>query len=180
MLVVIVADFGRVFATGLSIEAAARDAAEAVANQYLANPPGPLDQPAPVGTTAYYTPLHALAVKTVCDETSDLANSRFDSGTSTCAGMPLIEVCVHDGQDPICGNESQGAAVPADCGNLATPPTNVNAGPNSPRWTEIRICYQFTPILANMPILSFATFWVQRTRTFTIPCYWTLGSSECG
>ena len=40
MLVVLVADFGRVFAASLSIEAAARDAAEAMSNQYLANPPG--------------------------------------------------------------------------------------------------------------------------------------------
>ena len=181
MLVVVVADFGRVFATMLAVEAAARDAAEAVANEYLANPPGPLDQPAPAGVSGYYAPLHALAVKTVCSEMSDLPNTAFDAGTATCAGMPLIEACIHDGQDTECASEAQGAAIPSGCATLsAGPPTNANAGTNSPRWTEVRICYQFTPILSNMPILNFASLWVERTRTFTIPCYWALGTAECG
>jgi len=46
MLLVVVADFGRIFAANLSIEAAARDAAEIGANEYLANPPGVLSSPA--------------------------------------------------------------------------------------------------------------------------------------
>jgi hypothetical protein len=180
MLVVIVADFGRVFAASLSIEAAARNAAEAMSNAYLADPPGPLDQPAPPGTTAYYGPLHSLAVQSVCNEVADLANTAYDPATSTCAGMPLIEVCVHDGQDTNCASEAQGATIPPECGSLATAPTNTNAGANSPRWTEVRVCYKFTPILANLPLLSFSTLWLERTRTFTIPCYFKLGSLECG
>ena len=39
MLVVTVADFGRVFATSVEVEAAARDAAEFAANDYVSNPP---------------------------------------------------------------------------------------------------------------------------------------------
>jgi len=180
MLVVIVADFGRVFAASLAAEAAARDAAEVVANEYLANAPGPLSDPAPAGTTTYYAPLHALAAKTVCNEMADQANTAFDPATSTCVGMPLIEACIHDGQDTECATEAQGAAIPPECANLASPPTNATAGPGTPRWTEVRICYKFTPILADMPFLSFATIWLQRTRTFTIPCYWALGTAECG
>lgn len=180
MLVVIVADFGRVFAANLAIEAAARDAAEAVANQYLAAPPGgSLSVPAS-GSTTYYAPLHALAARTVCSETSDLANTSFDSGTGLCPGMPLIQVCIHDSQDTECAAEAQGSGIPSNCDAMATPPMNGHAGSNTPRWTEVRICYKFTPILADMPFLSFATIWLQRTRTFVIPCYWALGESECG
>ena len=179
MLVVLVADFGRIFAAGLSVEAAARDAAEIGANEYLANPPGPLDQPAPPGSSAYYAPLHDKIAKAVCAETGDLSNSAFDPLTRACVGMPLIESCIHDGQDTECSYESQGAPIPSPCDGMAPPPSNANGGTNSPRWVEVRICYRFTPILASS-ILSFGEFWLQRTRTFTIPCYFTLGAAECG
>jgi hypothetical protein len=183
MLVVIVADFGRIFAASLSIEAAARDAAEIGANEYLANPPGApavtLDQPAPVGASAYYAALHQKVARAVCAETSDLANSAYNPVTTSCTGMPLIQACVHDSQDTECATEAQGAAIPAGCDSMAIAPTNAHAGSNSPRWVEVRICYQFTPIL-QLPLLSFGEFWLQRTRTFTIPCYFALGEAECG
>jgi hypothetical protein len=44
----------------------------------------------------------------------------------------------------------------------------------------VRVCYRFTPILANLPLLSFADIWLQRERAFTIPCYFALGTAECG
>jgi hypothetical protein len=182
MLVVLVADFGRIFAAGLSIEAAARDAAEVMANSYLANPPPPatLDQPAPApGDPSYYGPLHQLAARTVCNETSDLANSAFDPAMSTCTGMPYIQACIHDGQDTECGSEAEGASIPAECGDLAAAPSNNNGGPGTPRWAEVRICYRFTAIL-NLPLLSFGDYWLQKTRTFVIPCYFKLGTAECG
>ena len=180
MLVVMVADFGRVFAASLSIEAASRNAAEAIANAYLANPPGPLSAAAPAGITTYYQGLHALGVHTLCDEMSDQANTAYDASTSTCPGMPLIRICIHDGQDTECSAEAQGAAIPAECTDLGSAMTNANAGASSPRWTEVRVCYRFTPIAANMPFLSFADIWLQRGRAFTIPCYFVLGSTECG
>jgi len=183
MLVVIVADFGRIFAASLSIEAAARDAAEIGSNEYLSNPPGAplitLDQPAPPGDTTYYTALHRKIASAVCVETSDLANSTYNPITGSCPGMPLIQACIHDGQDTQCSGEAQGAGIPAECGSMSNSPTNANGGLNSPRWVEVRICYGFTPVL-QLPILSFGEFWLQRTRTFTIPCYFALGASECG
>jgi hypothetical protein len=181
MLVVLVADFGRIFAASLTMEAAARDGAEVAANRYLANPPGGLllNQPAPAGDPAYYGPLHDIAAKTVCAETADLPNTAFDSSTSTCAGMPLIQVCVHDSQDTNCSLEAQGSAIPAPCGDLATAPSNSHAGSGTPRWVEVRVCYRFTAIL-NLPILSFGDFWLQKTRSFVIPCYFALGANECG
>jgi hypothetical protein len=180
MLVVVVVDFGRVFAASLGIEATARNAAEAVANAYLAKPPGALDQPAPAGTSGYYAPLHALAVHTVCDETSRLPGTAYNAATSTCPGMPLIAACIHDGQDTECSSEAQGAAIPGNCPSFSTMPTNANGGTNSPRWVEVRLCYRFQPILANLPLLSFSDIWLERTRTFTIACYFKLGTGECG
>lgn len=183
MLVVLVADFGRIFAASLTIEAAARDGAEVMANAYLANPPGApsvtLAMPAPAGDSAYYGPLHALAARTVCNETADLANTTYIAATSTCPGMPLIQACIHDGQDTECAFEAQGASIPAECGDLAVVPSNSHGGSGTPRWAEVRVCYRFTAIL-NLPLLSFGDFWVQRTRTFVIPCYFVLGTSECG
>ena len=40
MMFIAIADFGRIFAAMITLESATRDAAEAAANQYLANPPG--------------------------------------------------------------------------------------------------------------------------------------------
>jgi hypothetical protein len=179
MLLVLVADFGRIFAAGLSLEAAARDAAEIGANEYLADPPGPLDQPAPTGVSSFYAALHQKIARTVCAETNDLANSAFDPVTRDCFGMPLIQACIHDSEDTECASESEGAAIPAECNSMSTAPVNTHGGANSPRWVEVRICYRFTALL-QLPILSFGDFWLQRTRTFTIPCYFTLGTSECG
>src|SRR6187551_418376 len=63
-----VADFGRVFAAGITIEAAARNAAEAAAQEYLRDPPAPIEDPAPLGNDAYYERLHNLAAITACRE----------------------------------------------------------------------------------------------------------------
>ena len=187
MLVVVVADFGRVFAATLSIEAAARDAAETMANEYLSNPPGDSSQsasvrlgvPAPAGSSTYYSALHTAAARTVCAETSDLANSAFDPASGGCSGMPLVQACLHDGQDTDCGVEAQSATIPAECSDMSTPPTTDHGPAGSPRWAEIRVCYRFTPIL-QLPLLSFGTIWLERTRTFVVPCYFALGASECG
>jgi hypothetical protein len=179
MLLVIIGDFGRIFATSLSLEAAARDAAEIAANQYLADPPGGQLNVPSTGTSAYYTSMHQAIARTVCAETSDQPNSNYNSGSGLCAGMPLIQACVHDSTDTECASEAQGAAIPVECGGMAAPPTNTHAGSGTARWVEVRICYRFTPILA-LPLLSFGDFWLERTRTFVIPCYFKLGTDECG
>jgi hypothetical protein len=93
--------------------------------------------------------------------------------------MPLIQACIHDGQDTECGSEAQSATIPAECSGMTPAPTNANGPAGSPRWAEVRVCYQFTPIL-QLPLLSFGNFWLQRTRTWVIPCYFATGSTECG
>jgi hypothetical protein len=182
ILVVGVADLGRVFATGLALEAAARNAAEIVANSYLSNPPGPLSNAAPPGTSTYYSPLHLQAARVVCAETKDLPNTTYDSVSGTCPGMPLVLVCVHDSQDPDCAVEPTGATIPPQCqamvGSLPSPAQD--PPPNDgPRWVEIRLCYRFSAIL-QIPLFSFGDIWLERTRTFVIPCYFVLGEAECG
>jgi hypothetical protein len=179
---VAIADFGRIFATGIELEAATRNAAEAAANQYLAAPPGgaPLNAPAPAGSSAYYDPLHIVAADVVCAELRELPNTNFDSGTSTCPDMPVVMVCVHDAQDTGCSSvASPGSGiVPAGCNGMTSPPTSAQVG--TMRWVEVRTCYHFTSTLA-LPLFSFGDFWLQKTASFTIPCYFAIGNpSECG
>jgi hypothetical protein len=183
MVFVAIADFGRVFAAIIAIEAATRNAAEATANRYVSVPPGPLNLPAPAGSSTYYAPLHAYAAGVVCAELRDLPNTNYDSGTNTCPDMPVVVVCVHDSQDTDCGTlASPGQpAPPSECNGLVPAPSNAQlAGQPQARWVEVRTCYHFTAIL-DMPLFTLGDFWLQRTNEFTIPCYFALGSAaECG
>jgi hypothetical protein len=188
VLFIAIADFGRVFVAGVALEAATRDAAEAAANQYLAAPPGPLESPAPPGSSAYYSPLHAYAASVVCAEMRDLPSTNYDAGPPpTCPDMPLVMVCVHDGADNYnnsCALEASGGSgvIPSNCNSFAPPPTSsqtTNPDGTQSRWVEVRTCYHFTPLL-NLPFFSLGDFWLQRTRNFTIPCWFVLAGAECG
>ena len=186
MLLVALADFGRIFAAGVIVEAAARDAAEIVAQNYIANPPGSASgvllsdpPPNPPDPAAYYSDLHAKGVRAACVETKNLPNSNFDPALETCTGGPHIYVCVHDGVDDACDVEAQGATPPSSCDEMAPPPNNGRALGEAPRrWVEVRLCYKFTTIL-KIPVTGFTEFYVQRTRSFTIAC-WLKSGAECG
>jgi hypothetical protein len=167
VLFIAIADFGRVFAVGVAVEAATRDAAEATANEYLANPPNPLDTPASAAAS-YYDALHAYGQNVVCSELRGLPNT-------DCANVPAVIVCVHDGADTGCGSPHGNAA---SCGDFTPAATSDQHG-SSERWVEVRTCYHFTPIL-QLPLFAFGDVWLQRTRNFTIPCYFVLGDAECG
>ena len=185
VLFVAIADFGRIFATSIQLEAATRNAAEAAANEYVANPPGPLNAPAPAGNAAYYDPLHTVAADVVCAELRDLPNTNYDAGTNTCPDMPVVIVCVQDSQDTSCaGPASPGVGgIPAACSSLVAGPTNVqttNPDGTKPRSVEVRTCYRFSAIL-NLSLFSLGDFWLQNTASFTVPCYFAIGDpSECG
>jgi hypothetical protein len=182
MVFVAIADFGRIFAANIAIEAATRNAAEAVANRYVASPPGLLDQPAPAGDTAYYGPLQAYGAGVVCAELRDLPSTNYDSGTNTCPDMPVVMVCIHDGQDPGCATLASpgGAGTPAECDSFSPSPTNSQlAGQPGARWVEVRTCYHFRAML-NLPLFSLGDFWIQRANEFAIPCYFVTGMAECG
>lgn len=193
MLFVAIADFGRVFAASIVIEAAARNAAEVAAQDYLRNPPGDpmltaaqrLAVPAPnPGDPAYYDDLGLKAGRTACVETRNLPNTSYVAADGSCPEWPLIRVCVHDGVtagNP-CGNAiSPGfqASTPSECdqvpppGDAAWNPSKagggVAPGDEPSRYVEVRICYPFTAIL-NIPIMP-SRIILQRTRIFTIACF---------
>jgi hypothetical protein len=167
VLFIAIADFGRVFAAGVAVEAATRDAAEATANEYLANPPNPLDTPASA-PASYYDALRAYGQSVVCAELRGLPNT-------DCTNVPAVIVCVHDGQDNGCGAPHGDTST---CGDFS-PAANTSQNGSTQRWVEVRTCYHFTPIL-QLPLFAFGDVWLQRTRNFTIPCYFVLGSDECG
>ena len=187
ILFVAIADFARVFAAGVAVEAATRNAAEAAANEYVANPPpltgdpdGDLSLPADGSDQTYYDKLRSYAAGVVCADLRSLPNTNFDSTTQTCPDMPVVVVCIHDSADGGCASvASPGSGViPTECADLSTAPTNTQSG-NAQRWVEVRTCYHFTNIL-EMPLFAFGDVWLQRTRNFTIPCYFVLGEDECG
>jgi hypothetical protein len=185
VLFIAIADFGRVFVAGVALEAATRDAAEAAANQYVAAPPGPLESPAPGGNQPYYDALHSYAAGVVCAEMRDLPSTNYNPGPPpTCPDMPIVMVCVHDGADNGCASEASagGGGIPSSCTGFTPPPNNsqeTNPDGTQSRRVEVRTCYHFTAIL-NLPFFSLGDFWLQRTRNFTIPCWFVLAGAECG
>lgn len=177
-----IADFGRVFAAGITVEAAARNAAEIVAEEYRRNPPGPLSDPAPPGDPAYYAPLHELGGSTVCSEMRGLAGTTYDEVTRECHvadadpstydWMPVVLICVHDGEDPLCATPAFGATVPdPQCSELLAPISPaLEGGSEDSRYVEVRICYRFET-LVKFPFLALGDVWLQKDRAFTVADY---------
>ena len=100
MLIVLllgVADFGRAFSAGITAEAAARDAAEAVAQEYLRVGPGhpprvlselpPTSGEADYNGTTYYRSLHDLAARTACREARVLPNTTYTADDPATPGV---------------------------------------------------------------------------------------------
>jgi hypothetical protein len=187
MLIILigVADLGRVFNVGVITEAAARNGAEHAAQKYLADPPGDTAQnasvrlAAPVGTysAGYYDAIRMDAATAACAELRGQTNTDYSGGI--CTTWPVVAVCVHDDADPACGATAAGfAGVPAACSGLSSGWTNSTGG-SGERWVEVRICYKFTSLL-HLPIFDFGEIYLQRARSFTIPCYFATGYGACG
>ena len=177
-----VVDFGRVFTAGITMEAAARNAAEAAAQEYqqiLNSKPQP--------DAADYQRLHDIALEELCSEASSLPNRAVD-GTGNCT-MPVTAVCVHDewGLDTLCGQPGT-TPVPAECskvnGWLAEPPvpTNFSAPVPDPAlipvpYVEVRTCYHFTTLFnlhLQLPLnwsLNLGDIWMERDRQFVVGDY---------
>ena len=175
VILLAVADFGRVFAASISTEASARNAAEMGAIERLRNPPDPA---APWTWDAYYAALHEEIAKAVCSELSVLPNTTFNSSDRTCASMPVIRVCVRDDQDPLCGQPISGFAstVPGECTRVAEAWTNASGGSGASHAVEARVCYRFTTLL-NLQFtlpgnigLDLGDIWIQRNRIFVLDC----------
>jgi hypothetical protein len=167
-----VADFGRVFAAGITIEAAARNAAEIGAIERLKG------RPATPGDATYYQALHAQIARTACAESRLLPNTTFTETDRTCPDMPVVRVCVHDGQDPVCGNPISGFAssIPAECGRMSNTWSSDSGGAAASHAVEVRICYRFTTLFnlhLSLPFdaaMNLGDVWIQRERIFVIDC----------
>lgn len=162
-----VADFGRVFTAGITAEAAARNGAEIAAQEYLRYPPGSVN----------YAALHQLAIDGVCEEMRLLPNTDYDPGTGTCGSMPVVGVCVYDDAmaDPNCGATS--AAPPPGCDTLAPgswAPAKIASSETSD-YVEVRVCYRFTTLFnltdLQLPLgagLNLGTVHLEKQSVFTI------------
>ena len=172
-----IADFGRVFSAEITMEAAARNGAEAVALERLHNPP------TTPGDPTYYQSLHDLAARTVCHEASSLSNTTYSAGPpESCPDMPVVAVCVHDGNDPLCSASDalsgHTGAVPPECTQIldTNNRTNVSGQDTVSNFVEVRVCYHFTTLF-NLHLqlpwsagLNLGDVWLQQTRTFVIDC----------
>jgi hypothetical protein len=178
-LVVTLGDFGRVFAAGITLESAARAAAEAAAAEYLREP-GAINSP-PTVASGGYARVHSYAWRSVCDEASSLPNAAPAVGPAECSGLPTI-VCVHDGADPNCSNVyNVGGSLPPGCTASAPGlrPTNTQAGgTETSRYVEVRVCYRFSTLLQlDIPFIGGTLsplggdFYLERTRSFTVADY---------
>lgn len=168
-----IADLGRVFSQGIILEAAARNGAEAAAQEYVQ-----LDRNQPGGLTAAdYARLHQVAASAVCEEAERLPN--FAGAAGSCS-MPYAAVCVHDAAaGDQCGSEAAGA--PADCSLMdsawAPGIEQVNPSPPLP-YVEVRVCYRFTTLMniSNLQLpfgwsLTIGDIWLQRDRSFVAGTY---------
>lgn len=176
-----IADFGRVFQAGIVTEAAARNGAEAAAIERLRG-----GQPVTPGDPTYYETLHRIASQAACAETRSLPNATYvpdDPATTgvdeeACPGMPVIAVCVQDGNDPYCGDYAPGytGTLPAECSIFGEPWVNGSGGITGSHSVEVRLCYRFTTLFnlnVSLPLgwgLTLGDVWLQRSRGFVVDC----------
>jgi hypothetical protein len=177
-----VADFGRLFSQGIILEAAARNGAEAAAQEYVQLQ---RNQPGGTLTPANYAQLHGIALEALCEEADPLPN-RVASGTPLRCDMPHAAVCVHDanagddvGLGGACGTEA--ASAPPEC-SVMDPPWTATIEQTDPAtalpYVEVRVCYRFTTLinLTNLQLpfgwsISVGEVWLQRNRVFVAGTY---------
>lgn len=168
ILLLLVGDFGRMFAAGITIESAARTASEVAAAEYLR-----------AGTPIDYSELHRHAWSSVCDEASTLPNAE-PGGGGECEGLPTV-VCVHDGIDSGCGNVYNDALGTAGCPAVAAGSSSAIAGGGEAipsKYVEVIVCYRFSTIFQMTlpsiggPLSSLGgDFFIERSRVFTVADY---------
>lgn len=170
-----IADFGRVFAAGITMEAAARNGAEAAAQEYLQL----LEKSGGSLATADYQRVHQVALDRVCGDAETLPNKAVSGGSCT---MPLTAVCVHDGNDLAgCGSEADPGVSQCSAVNGGWSTANSGAAPlgSTPLpYVEVRVCYRFTTLFnltdLRLPLgwnLSLGEVYIQKDREFTVASY---------
>jgi hypothetical protein len=170
-----VADFGRVFQAEIVIESASRAAAEAGAIEYLrtqdireANP----------GDPAYYARIHAIASRAACTEARILPNTTYAGGV--CPTWPAVLVCVHDADsvDPLCdGSPATGYSDGQPNCTAMTGGWSTAEDSQSHDYVEVRLCYHFSTLFnlhLSLPFsagISVGDLYIQRTAVFTVADY---------
>jgi hypothetical protein len=190
MLIVLflgIADFGRAFQAGITVEGIARNSAEILANDERMSEL--LDTSCDsTCRAANYAELHSLASTTACDEARRLDPSTDVDGT--CAGLLVVGACIHDADtmmaigvagDSTCGVVT-GGMLPDGCGDMKSavePWPNSQDGVVDPvtlkelRYVEVRVCYRFTPLYSelSLPFISYLVpdqIYLERSRFFTV------------
>jgi len=180
VLLLTIADFGRLFSAGITIESTARTAAETASTEYLREVERVA--PGPVSASGYFS-VHQAAWQSVCDEAAWLPNAAPGGGGGECSGLPTV-VCVHDDADPSCADAyNTGGGIPAGCPSLeaGSRPTNTQlpeSGSNTWPYVEVRVCYRFSALLRlDIPFIggTLSTlggdFFIERVRTFNVANY---------
>jgi hypothetical protein len=190
-----VADFARVFAAGITLEAATRDGAEAAAVERLR-----AGRPAMPGDSTYYERLHLIAARAACAESRTLPNvtyvaddpstpstneescpSDFADSTASNDG-PVFAVCVLDdvgaGGDPGCGSVVPWVTggLPPGCAFLSGGWNAASGGATSSHSIRVRTCYHFTTLFnlnLSLPFgwsLALGDVWLHQDRVFVVDC----------
>ena len=174
-----VADFGRVFQAGILVNSAARAAAEAGALEYLRTQEVRDTYPGPIAD--YFGGIHRVASEAACQEARPLSNTTYTAGPPpTCSTWPAVAVCVHDPDiaDPVCdGTASPGfSAGPPECSQMANGwSTDEDSQGND--YVEVRVCYRFTTLFnlhLSLPFgagISVGDIYIQRSAVFTVADY---------
>lgn len=165
-----IVDFGRVFSSGITVEAMARNAAEAGAQEYLQvrRASTPL-QP----SSAEYAEVHSRVQEVACEEAETLAN-RAAAGPS--CTMPIIRSCIRDEWGSDCSSPS--GPIPASCDVMTSWPPALPFVTGGLPYVHVTTCYQFTTLInmsdLRLPLgwsLSIGEIWLQRERAFTVADY---------
>ena len=175
-----VADFGRVFEAGIVTESAARAGAEAAALEYLRTQEQRTAYPGPIAD--YYDDIHRVASEAACEESRILPNATFAGPPAVCANWPAVVVCVHDGVDPACDSTpSPGfTAGPPECTEMGAAWDTTQLEPGTPvnhTYVEVRVCYRFTTLFNLNLALPFGAglilgdVYLQQTAAFTVADY---------
>ncbi|MCV0403693.1 MAG: pilus assembly protein [Chloroflexi bacterium] len=165
-----IADFGRVFAAGITMEALARNSAESAAQEYLQARRAA--KPAQPPSTAYDAAF-ARAQEVACEEAETLSN-RVQAG-GVCS-MPVLAVCIHDEWGNHCSSPS--ASADPSCARVASwPPTLASQSGGLP-YVMVAGCYQFTTLInisdLRLPFgwsLTIGDIWLEKQRVFTVADY---------
>jgi Flp pilus assembly protein TadG len=167
-----IADFGRVFSAGITMEALTRNSAEAAAQEYLQlRRATPGSEP----TTAAYDAVIARAQTVACDESKVLPNH---AGAGVACEMPIVAACVHDEWGDHCASPTATPPDQGQCGEISATPVAMAAPAGGLPYVEVRACYRFSTLVnvsnLRLPLgwsLTLGEIWLQRDRSFTVADY---------